>query len=362
MHGPVGEVWVVTRNAAMIGDFLRARREQLLRAELSLPSVGGRTLGLRREEVSYLSGVSITWYTWLEQGRNIRPSRQVLDALARTLRLSAAEHSYVLGLAGYSAPQPADDPILQTVPAHVQRLLDALEAYPAYAISPDWGLSAWNSAFAALYPNVATVPTADRNLLWLLFTDPYLRELLADWELTAQHNVAAFRAEAGRRLADPPFSHVVGRLLEASEAFRAVWESHDIESLTSRERLFRHPVVGDLHLEQHSLAPSDHSDLHLVIYTPAPTMDDTERLRQLVDTRPHRRLRRDEPVLPGADAGGEVHAGLQAESPNGIALRSSRTPAGEALRREADPLRPARAGSVRPCPSDLPRAVPSCSS
>jgi transcriptional regulator with XRE-family HTH domain len=140
--------------------------------------------------VAYLAGVSITWYTWLEQGRDITPSRQVLDALAQTLRLSAAEHVYVLSLAGYSAPQPSADPIPQTVPAHVQRLLDALADFPAYAIASDWTLTGWNTAYAALYPNVATVAAADRNLLWLLFTDPYLRTLMPDWEFTSLYNVA----------------------------------------------------------------------------------------------------------------------------------------------------------------------------
>jgi transcriptional regulator with XRE-family HTH domain len=275
---------MVRRNAAMIGEFLTAQRRQLVRADLGLPPVARRrTFGLRREEVAYLAGVSVTWYTWLEQGRDITPSRQVLDALARTMRLSAPEHAHVLSLAGYSAPQSAADPVPQTVPAHVQRLLDALAGYPAYAIAPDWGISAWNTAYAALYPNVVTVAAADRNLLWLLFTDPYLRTLMPDWEFTSRYNVASFRAEAGSRLGDPPFSHLLGRLLETSEAFRAAWESHHIETLTSRRRLFRHPIVGDLHLEQHSLAPSDHPDLHLVIYTPVLTTDTPARLHQLLD-------------------------------------------------------------------------------
>jgi transcriptional regulator with XRE-family HTH domain len=169
----------VSRNAAMIGEFLKTRRGQLARADFGLPPITRGTSGLRREEVAYLAGVSITWYTRLEQGRDITASRQVLDALARTLRLSAAEHAYVLSLAGYSAPQPAEDPIAQTVPAHVQRLLDALTDYPAYAIAPHWAITAWNTAYAALYPNVATVAAADRNLLWLLFTGPLSARLNA---------------------------------------------------------------------------------------------------------------------------------------------------------------------------------------
>src|SRR5882757_631151 len=114
-------------NAAMMGQFLTSRRRQLERAHLGLPQIAGRTTrGLRREEVAYLAGVSVTWYTWLEQGRDVTPSRQVLDSLARTLRLSQAEHDYLLSLGGYSAPHPAEDASPGTAPAHVQRLLDAL--------------------------------------------------------------------------------------------------------------------------------------------------------------------------------------------------------------------------------------------
>jgi transcriptional regulator with XRE-family HTH domain len=268
----------------MIGEFLKTRRRQLLRADFGLPPIARGTSGLRREEVAYLARVSITWYTRLEQGRAITPSRQVLDALAQTLRLSTAEHAYLLSLAGYCAPQPADDPIPQTVLAHVQRLLDALTDYPAYAITPHWAITAWNTAYAALYPNVATVAAADRNLLWLLFTDPYLRELMPDWEYTSLYNAASFRAQAGTRLGDPPFCHLVERLLQTSDAFAAAWEHRDIQALTSRKRLFCHPEVGDLHMEQHSLTPADHPRLHLVIFTPVLSTDTPTRLRQLLDT------------------------------------------------------------------------------
>jgi transcriptional regulator with XRE-family HTH domain len=271
-------------NAAMIGQFLTSRRRQLVRADLGLPQLAGRkTRGLRREEVAYLAGVSVTWYTWLEQGRDVTPSRQVVDSLARTLRLSHAEHVYLSALAGHSAPHPAEVPSAGTVPAHVQRLLDALAEYPSLAIAQDWTILAWNAAYEALYPNVATVAPADRNFLWLLFTDPYWLAAMPDWELTGMHNVASFRAEAGTRLGDPPFSDLVSRLLQTSEAFRAAWESYDIETLPSRVRLFRHPEVGDLHLEQHNLAPSDHPSLRLVTFIPMPDTDTGTRLRRLLD-------------------------------------------------------------------------------
>src|SRR5260370_39584730 len=119
-------------NAAILGQFLTSRRRQLVRAQIGLPQIAGRTTrGLRREEVAYLAGVSITWYTWLEQGRDVTPSRQVLDPLARTLRSTHAEHVYLLTLAGYSPPQPAEHPSPSTVPATLIPLLDALPAFPA---------------------------------------------------------------------------------------------------------------------------------------------------------------------------------------------------------------------------------------
>ncbi|MFJ8818685.1 helix-turn-helix transcriptional regulator [Amycolatopsis thermoflava] len=255
-----------------LGEFLRDRRTRLVRADLDLPPVGrNRTTGLRREEVAYLSGVSVTWYTWLEQGRDINPSREVLDAIARTLRLTGAEHAYVLSLAGYSAPPPPAAPKPAAAPQHVQRLLDALAQSPAYAVAPDWQITGWNAAYAALYPNVATVPAQDRNLLWLVFTDPYVRQLLPDWEVTSRRFLAEFRAEAGPRLGE--FGYLIDRLRAASDHFRAGWESLGVERFASRERLFRHPVAGELLLEHHQLTPQDHPGLHLVVYTPVREAD-----------------------------------------------------------------------------------------
>ena len=157
---------------------------------------------------------------------------------------------------GTARPIPLQTRSPDTVPADVARLLEAFADFPALAVTTDWTVLAWNAAYAAVYPNMAKVAVADRNFLWLLFTDPYLRTLIPDWELTSMYNVASFRAEAGTRLDEPPFADLVGRLLRSSDAFRSAWESFDIDTMPSRERYFRHPEVGDLHMEQHILAPS----------------------------------------------------------------------------------------------------------
>lgn len=252
-----------------LGAFLRTRREHLDRAAFGLPPAGrGRIVGLRREEISYLSGVSVTWYTWLEQGRDINPSRQVLDAVATALHLTLTEHDYLLTLAGFAPARPGSVAEVAAAPAHVQRFLDALEDHPAYALAPDWGVAGWNRAYETLYPNVAQTPPEQRNLLWLIFTDPSVRTLLDDWDVTSRRFLAEFRAEVGPRLGDPRYRDLVERLIAASPDFRERWESHDIRGFESRERVFQHPQLGRLVFEHHQLRPSDQPDIQLVVYTP----------------------------------------------------------------------------------------------
>jgi len=265
-----------------LGLFLRARRDQALRADYGLPPVGRtRERGLRREEVAFLSGVSVTWYTWLEQGRDISPSRQVLEAISRALHLSSTGLGYVLSLGGYATAAPAG-PAADTAPPHIQRLLDALDPNPSFALFPDWGVAGWNTAYAALYPNIAKVPAADRNLLWLVFTDPYVRNLLPDWDTTSKRFLAEFRAETGQRLGDPDIQYQVERLKEASPEFRQGWDLYDILGFESRERLFHHPAVGVLQLEHHQVSPSDRPDLHIVVYTPAPGSGAAAQMKSLL--------------------------------------------------------------------------------
>ena len=263
-----------------LAEFLRSRRRQVDPRAAGLPAGGARrTPGLRREEVALLSSVSHTWYTWLEQGRDIRPSRQVVDALARTLRLSPAEHEYVLRLTGHGGPDPAA--AAEAMPAHVQRLVDALGSSPAYVITPSWAIVGWNRAYERFYPGVAAVPAAERNLLWLVFTDPAVRELLGDWPTDSRRFLTQFRAEVGARLADPQVVDLVARLEAASPHFRTGWASHDVERFSSGRRRFRHPEVGPLLLEHHQLTPADAPSLQLVIYTAADGSDSAARLARM---------------------------------------------------------------------------------
>lgn len=251
-----------------LGRFLRARRADVDRASAGLPPAGRtRTPGLRREEVALLSGVSSTWYTWLEQGREINPSRQVIEAVARTLQLEVAEHDYVLTLAGF-APTPPLIAAPTGVPGHHQRLMDAQGAAPAFMLAPDWQVIGWNRAYRGLYPHIDELDSADRNLLAMVFTDPYVRRLLPDWEQTSRHFLAEYRAEA-RWLGGEDHRALITRLRATSPAFEAAWAEHTVERFASRLREFDHPTQGRLVYEHHSLTPTDAPGCHLVIYLPA---------------------------------------------------------------------------------------------
>lgn len=265
-----------------LGTFLRDRRGAAVRADYDLPPVGrGRTTGLRREEIAFLSGVSVTWYTWLEQGRDINPSRQVIDAIAVNLHLTEAEHDYVLGLAGF-APNPRpqlSEP--EPVPAHVQLLLDALDPAPAFALTPHWDVAAWNTAYQGLFPGVLDTPPTERNLLLLIFLDERVRAMLPQWELTSAQFLAEYRAESGGRIGGPQHVRLVQHLRATSPEFARAWDAHAVERFTSRRREFEHPVAGHLEFEQVNVLPQDVPELRIISYLPAAGTDTSDRVAAL---------------------------------------------------------------------------------
>jgi hypothetical protein len=219
----------------------------------------------------------VTWYTWLEQARNIKPSRQVLDALARTLQLSPAEHQYILRLTGNQSEHLIEDLHL-ALPPNAQ---DLLGHSPAYAITDSWSILGWNRAYEKFYPHIADVDPTDRNLLWLVFTEPYVRKLLADWRIDSLRFLAQFRSEVGWRIDEPAFGSLVAKLCTTSEHFRSGWDSYGLDQFSSRLRTFNHPQVGTLVLEHHRVTLFDYPALHIVAYTAAPHTDTATKLAQM---------------------------------------------------------------------------------
>ncbi|WP_243229654.1 helix-turn-helix transcriptional regulator [Microbacterium sp. CIAB417] len=255
------------RRREELAAFLRDRRARLDRTALGLPDAPrGRVQGLRREEVATLAGVSVTWYTWLEQARDINPSRQVLEALARLFGLRPVELTYLLTLGGHGEIAPVAE-TTSHAPERLRRLLESFP-FPAFLLAGDWSIIGWNTAYAHLYPRIESLDAEDRNLLWLLFTDRELRRLLPDWEEQSRRFVGEFRAEARRWLGASREDGIVARVSAASEEFARIWQERDVEGFVSRERSFRHPLAGLTAYEQHGVVPSEFPDLELILYVP----------------------------------------------------------------------------------------------
>lgn len=266
-----------------LAAFLRARRAQIKPADVGLPAGVNRrrTPGLRREELAQLSGVGLTWYTWLEQGRAIPASRQVIEALAKALRLDDDHRRHLFVLANLPPP-PVSSGDKATL-ATLRRTLDSLLPNPAYVIDHRFDIVAWNAAQVALWMDPGGVPEDDRNLVVLLFTDPLVRTLLVDWKETARMVVAQFRAAAGQYPADPRFDQVVARLSADSAEFRGWWESYPVAEFDIAVNRLDHPRCGRLELDLLHLRLVEQPQLTVVLQTPVSERD-SERLNLLTQT------------------------------------------------------------------------------
>jgi transcriptional regulator with XRE-family HTH domain len=263
---------------ADLAQFLVARRTALAPAEVGLPAGGRRrTAGLRREEVAMLAGVSVSWYTWLEQGRPINASAEVLDALARALRLDTVERDHLHALAGHPLRRPIV-PGRDTAPAALQALLDALEPHPAYVLGPRWDVLAWNRAQERLYPAFRTVAPEDRNLVWLVFCEPSARALIGDWEIEARAMLSQFRAETVPLRDDPAVVRLIDRLRAESPVFDEWWPRYDVAGFQVHERRFHHATAGTLRFQTTQVVPADGPDLRVVTHLGLPGDDSVDRL------------------------------------------------------------------------------------
>jgi transcriptional regulator with XRE-family HTH domain len=266
---------------AELAEFLRARRAAVRPEQVKLPrGRGRRTPGLRREEVALLAGVSLTWYTWLEQGRRINASRDVLRALARALQLDDAGRDHLLSLAEPAPPVGDARPLVSPddVPTALLRLITRLEPAPAYVLGPHWEFAAWNSAEERLYPPLAQLGGVERTLMWVLFADPYTKELIVDWDIHARQALAEFRAATTAVRNDAVMGELIETVSSASDEFAKWWAAHDVASFESRLRRFNHPNAGILTFEYQLLVPAEWPDLRVVTQLPVPGDDSAERL------------------------------------------------------------------------------------
>lgn len=248
-----------------LGAFLRSHRERLTPETLGLePGARRRTPGLRREEVAQLSGVSATWYTWIEQGRDVGVSPAALMRLARAMRLTAIERAYLFELSGKLDPEGPSGH-RPAVPADLAAIVDVIAA-PAYVLDRGWSALAWNPPARHLF--TGWLEGAERNLLRYVFLDPGARTLIDDWPTRARRLVAEFRADYSHHLVVAETRRLVAELRSASPEFDLAWRAHDVLEREGGERAFTHPQDGPLRYRQTTLLLARSHDIKLVILTP----------------------------------------------------------------------------------------------
>ena len=251
-----------------LAAFLRSRRERISPEDVGLPAgPRRRTAGLRREEIAQLAGVGVTWYTWLEQGRQINASVQVLDAIARTLRLDATERGHLFRLADVPGTAGPADCVECPLPPEVQRILDSIP-YPATVLTERFDLLAWNRLYASLFPRLTQAPPGERNTLLSCLTSPSCCSPVPEQDMYSATLVAQLRVSYGRHLGDPAWTHFIRRLEAMSPAFAAIWAAHDVAQPASHTKRFRHPTLGLIITKSTSFAVTAVPGARMVIYTP----------------------------------------------------------------------------------------------
>jgi transcriptional regulator with XRE-family HTH domain len=253
---------------AELAEFLKARRAQVSPEDVGLPPGGRRrTPGLRREELAQLAGVGVTWYTWLEQGRPINVSGQVLDAVARTLGLTAPERAHLYRLAEATPLRTmtgicADELVMDEI-------LSALDPLPAVITNTRFDIIQPNQAFSDLFHDWHTLPCVHKNLLWCLITEPLARKQLLNYDTEVPYLVARLRSAYGEHVGEQDWEVDLARLRKLSPEFEDLWSRHEVADCVPRPRHIVHPVAGELHLTVTELAVPAHPDLVLFVETPA---------------------------------------------------------------------------------------------
>ncbi|MEV6874741.1 helix-turn-helix transcriptional regulator [Amycolatopsis sp. NPDC051128] len=255
-------------DAAELGAFLKARRAALDPADLGLPPgiTQRRVKGLRREELAQLSGISVDYYTRLEQGRAKNVSDAVLEALARALRLNDGETSYLRNLA---APKRREKHAPRGVRPELQSLLDAVQT-PAFVFGRYLDVLAWNALGGAVSFGFGFGDVEERNIAKLFFLHESAKELYPEWDAVSREVVANLRAESGRHPGDPRFAQLIGELSLGSAVFRKLWAEHVVREKAQGWKVLRNPVVGELRLRYQTLRLPDDPDQGMVLYHAEP--------------------------------------------------------------------------------------------
>lgn len=274
--------------ARELGEFLRARRSRLRPRDVGLEPGGRRKVtGLRREEIALLAGLSTDYYQRMEQGREVRPSDDVLDALAGALSLDDEARRYLFTLARAARrPTPARSRRRgpERVPDSTRRLLHTMGT-PAMVLGRHLDVLAWNALAEALLGDPATLPAARRNVLIALFEDPEARVRCPDWEGFALEYIGMLRAAVATDPDHPRATTIIGELSIRSADFRRLWARHDVRETVHGRKLFRHPQVGGITLDWDAYPLPGNPGPVLLVYTAEPGSADAQRLQLLASLR-----------------------------------------------------------------------------
>ncbi len=267
-----------------LGDFLKTRRAKITPAQVGLSSTTRRrTAGLRREEVAQLAGVGITWYTWLEQGRPIHVSPQVLESLSRVLLLDKQERTHLHLLA--NQPPPVDMPGHQrTISPIIQHVLDNLTLCPSLVTDQRWNVIGWNTAACSIFGDFTEMNVRERNIVWAMFTDHKYRQLFVEWNLHAKGLLGRFRATCGQYIEDSWLALFIDDLKVQSTEFNSWWLLHEIESNGEKYKKLNHPMVGILDFEVSNFDVSDNSGLKMIVHTPLTGSDTADKMKLLLES------------------------------------------------------------------------------
>ncbi|WP_225844709.1 helix-turn-helix transcriptional regulator [Streptomyces sp. HPF1205] len=291
---PAPEADAAASRRRELASFLRSRRERISPEQVALPpGRRRRTPGLRREEVAQLAAVGVTWYTWLEQARDIQVSGQVADAIARALMLDRNERRHLFTLAGAADPHP--DLECPGMSPAVGVMLDQLEPLPSAVFNSRYDVIAYNRTYGRLVTDLDALPFEDRNVMWLAFTDPLWKERMLDREENIRVMAAKFRAAMAEHLAEPAWKALLKRLQQSSPDFRQMWERHEVLQPAGHVKRYLNPHVGLLAFDFTHLWLGPQNGPRLTTYTPADatTRERLERLHELI-------LREREERLPTA--------------------------------------------------------------
>lgn len=265
-----------------LADFLKTRRAKILPTQVGLETgTRRRTPGLRREEVAQLAGIGLTWYTWLEQGRPIHVSAQVIESLARVLMLDTQERLHLYLLA--NQPLPAERPEYQgTISPILQHVLDSLALCPSLITDQRWNVIGWNKAACILFGNFEEMNVRERNIVWAMFTDAKYKQLFVDWPLHAKGLLGRFRAACGQYIEDTWLTQFIGDLKMHSAEFNLWWPLHEIQSNGEKHKQLNHPIAGKLDFEISNFAVSDNSGLKLIVHVPVAQTATAAKLKSLL--------------------------------------------------------------------------------